>query len=139
MYYKQAATKNEMELFQIYHPYIESKVIDAFHWDDRLIKIYFNDSRIFYYDTYENYSILNVDKNEAITLEKQKRIFSKLLEWSLMRKFIPHYKIAEDLGLSRITISRYLHQKSIPDFITFEKIVRYLHVEPEAFMDAINE
>jgi len=134
MYQTKYASDNELlDRLLKTNPMISIDNIEKYEaLNDIELLIFFKDGKKIIYDTLYNTNrpMRVVNKKDPLELKK---VFSYTLNKMLNIRCITQEELANKLKINQSTISRYIHGKSLPDYLTLIKIADTLKMPVENF------
>lgn len=104
-------------------PFIQEKDIqEATMVNEYDLFVKFKDGRKYIYDTYHNTFSGFYPDNHQLTDDEWNRSFKTRLRKMLSRKNVTQEELADRLGISRVTINRYINGQTIPSSLMLKKI-----------------
>lgn len=115
--------KHMMNYIMHIDPFIKEDDIDEARMvNDYDLFVKLKDGRKYIYDTYRNYFSGFYPDNYELTDDEWNRSFKTRLQKIMDRRQIKQEELADRLGISRATISRYINGRSIPSSLMLKKI-----------------
>lgn len=115
-----------------YYPREYEAAVDFIHRPDEII-FRLNDGSWRLYDCLENRLMVLPDNERDMTEEDYRRVFRRRLLRHMRFKGVSQNELAEAIGLSRNTVSKYITGKSTPSAFHLAKIARALGVSADEF------
>ena len=122
-----------IEDFEHRFPWLFKRMESFEEYDDDRVFIELSDGKTMIYDNFIN-ELKEIKRfNDIYELsEEEWRIgFSKILRKQISSKNITQYELANKLGVSEMTISRYVTGRCLPSVYIINKLVRALNCKPE--------
>lgn len=113
--------------------YIEQNKIKCYSLNEWDLFIELKNGDKFIYDSFNNTVNFNLYENGELTEEQEIKEFTKNLRKLLARKYMTQEELAERIGVSRITINRYMNGKQFPDAMVLRKMSKVLNCSIEDF------
>ena len=129
-----ANTEDVLRYCNYFH--IERKdIAKATNWDDDVIKIEFVDgSTVFYRPLTDEILWPGMDISDDPE-ERARTCFSELLKWKIKRSGMTQGDIAKKLGITEVSLSRYVSGKGYPKIDMLYRLSEILNANPEIFYD----
>lgn len=122
-----------IEDFEHRFPWLFKRMKSFEEYDDDRVFIGLSDGKTMLYDNFmhELKEVKRFDDINELTEEEWRIGFSKLLRKQISSKNITQYELANKLGVSEMTISRYVTGRCLPSVYIINKLVRVLKCKPE--------
>lgn len=128
---------NTFRLFEHYEPYdppaSEQTVDEKYIGDFETIFILKDGSRILFDEMTKSTRIIipAIDESDDIWLKE----FSRKIKKKMKFKRITQIELADNIGVSRLTASRYVNGQRVPDYLTLKKISKVLNCPLDEITD----
>lgn len=124
--------------FEKRYPWMYKK-LDSHYYDEKRwyeIRIYLNDNKKYVYDNLDKFPhpIIEFEKPDELSNELWLKGFSDKIHSQLRKNRITQYDLAEIVGISPVTLSRYLTYKSMPSVIVVHQIAIALNCAVDDLM-----
>lgn len=106
--------------------YIEQNMISYYAINEWDLFIELQNGDKFIFDSHHNTVTFNLYKNGDLTEAQEMREFAKNLKKLLERNYMTQDDLANTIGVSRLTVNRYINGKRVPDYITLSKLAKVL-------------
>lgn len=113
--------------------YIEQNKIKCYAINEWDLFIELKNGDKFVYDSYHNTVIFNLHKINELTEEQEIKEFARNLCRLINRNGMTQQEFAKSIGVSRVTVNRYMNGKQIPDYLTLSKMARALKCSVDDF------
>lgn len=122
-----------IEDFEHRFPWLFKRMTSFEEIDDYMVFIDLNDGRTLLYDIFihEFKEVKRFDDVFELTEDEWKLGFSHLLAKRIQMRRMTQYELANKLGVSEMTISRYITGKSLPSVYMMNKITKVLKCSQE--------
>ena len=128
---------NTFRLFEYYEHYdppaSEQTVDEKYIGDFETIFILKDGSRILFDEITKSTRIIipAIDESDDIWLKE----FSRKIKKKMKFKRITQIELAASIGISRLTVSRYVNGQRVPDYLTLKKISKVLNCPLDEITD----
>lgn len=128
---------NTFRLFEHYEHYdppaSERTVDEKYIGDFETIFILEDGSRILFDEMTKSTRIIipAIDESDDIWLKE----FSRKIKKKMKFKRITQIELADNIGISRLTVSRYVNGQRVPDYLTLKKISKVLNCPLDEITD----
>ena len=105
--------------------YLEDNIIEHYEINQWELFIRLRNNDQFVYDGF--YNVIKFDSyGDELTDEQELKELRINLKKMLDRRFMTQEELAQEIGVDRVTVNRYLNGKRIPDAIVLRKIAKAL-------------
>lgn len=133
---KQLITKKyetPIDDFEHRFPWLFKRMVSFEEYNDDKVFIELSDGKTMLYDNFmqELKEVKRFDDIYELTEDEWKLGFSKILRKQINSKCITQYELASKLGVSEMTISRYVTGRCLPSVYIINKLTKILNCEPD--------
>lgn len=113
--------------------YMEENIINYYAINEWDLFIELQNGDKFIFDSHRNTVNFDLYKNNDLTETQEIREFARILQKLLDRNYMTQEELANEIGVSRLTINRYINGKRTPDYITLSKMAKVLKCSVDDF------
>ena len=113
--------------------YLEQNISDCYDINEWDLFVQLNNGDKFIYDSFYNRITFDIYKSDELTREQEAKEFRKNLKKFMDRKRLTQEELAERIGVTRLTINKYLNGQSNPSHWVVRDMAKVLGCSVEDF------